>query len=53
MIGGYDLKKYAKYPEKKVMWAPLVHEYYWMVRLTSAALTGPDLYPLTMMNAST
>lgn len=53
MFGGYDLKKYAKNPEKKITWAPLIHEYYWMVRLSSASLTGPHLYPFTMMNAST
>jgi hypothetical protein len=52
-LGGYNLKKYAKNPEKKVMWAPLIHEFYWMCKLTKAELTGAQVYPFTMMNAST
>jgi hypothetical protein len=35
------------------MWAPLIHEYYWMVRLSAAKLTGANIYPFEMMNAST
>lgn len=33
MFGGYNLNKYAKNPEKDIMWAPLIHEYYWMAKL--------------------
>ena len=52
-LGGYDLQKYAKNPEKKIKWVPLIHEFYWMCKLTSAELTGSKIYPFTMMNAST
>ena len=52
LLGGYDLEKYAK-PGSSVMWAPLVHEYYWMVRLTSAKLTNSKIFPFAMQNCST
>jgi len=53
MFGGYNLNKYAKNPADGIKWSPLIHEFYWMIEMSKPTLTGPNIYPFAMMNAST